>query len=849
MSNHLAHQKSPSYLERLDVYFAQRESLALGVPQSSQHLGRISNLLISKETGIPRRALEATHVHKHVMRWVSKIGLSEPVAIDLPTFESAMERGRLYEHKIDVYIDSLRREAKSIPESTEYKGRPYFERISTDSGVPLSALKRPGPARQRLLAGIAELGLKVYLDSGIWWTISYKELLNAGHEWRDEELRGRRSANQQLYNTETALRCLMKHISRTFDDQVGPELHDDFDRVVLEINETITKLNTRRKFSTEIRRWQEYYQRQIKVKDLPSDFRSALEVAIERIGLTTFRVAALAGGHNSVIANWISGLTYPARRSYSFIQRIEKSLGLPPKALISRIAHHWSKRFRSADYPEFITINGSRVPLRSDKHLLTQLRPLLPNDYDQRAIDEREEIASWLITNLIRYQSEYGRSHRLLIKAPYRIKEFPSLLKTEWEELVKFKCDKIPPPGMKRHHTWSSAATTLFKNEIGGILGVLTLPKTSKNPLLCGLGLDPNDLTLAMLICPKLLHSWVQWRGKRRQYIGGTHERYTKYESRIIFAVGSLLNQEVGWIRQRRDLADHLKTIPGFIDNAFIKRARNDWDAVCGEALSYYNNLATNIEDIAEQIRDPFEPILPILESDNPIAALKLLADNVINDMPDQSTAPLQAARSMRNYLIVRILSATALRSRNMRELTYLDDNSGELRYEGDKWVIEISNTRFKNKNSSFFGPKRKKANYRKILPDIDLLYSRIEEYVKVHRPLLLGKEKSDILLVANEKRPMITATKFHETYRTLTMRYLAHNPYLQSGITGIKPHGPHTVRDIIATHVIKVTGSYELAAYAIGDSLRTVQEHYVRFMPKDKVHLVDGVINSSWTS
>ena len=56
-----------------------------------------------------------------------------------------------------------------------------------------------------------------------------------------------------------------------------------------------------------------------------------------------------------------------------------------------------------------------------------------------------------------------------------------------------------------------------------------------------------------------------------------------------------------------------------------------------------------------------------------------------------------------------------------------------------------------------------------------------------------------------------------------------------RGAIAGLLPHGPHNVRDVLATHILKKTGSYEQASYAIQDSPETVAEHYGRFLPSDK--------------
>lgn len=857
-SHYLAHKRNSSYISELDSFFDQREAKGLGVPQSSVRLGCVSTTYISGETGIPVRVLDSGRMRSCILRWVERIGLGEPVSLGPPPVESSTQRGQIYVHKMDQYIDGLRREGKRVPENPAHKGKPHLNRISSESGVPLSNIRHASPARRLLLDAIAELGVQLYLDNAAWNLITYEQLSVVGTEWRKEELKGKANAGQQLSNTRSALHQFMDHpqVRRTPDDPVGPELLEDFDQTVRKVAATIVNKHTRRKFSVEIARWQHYYHKEVKSQGLPPDFRTALELSISRAGLTVARLATLAEGSQGAVMPWLRGLRYPSRSSFPLIERIEKVLDLPPKTLISRVARRGSKRFNSVDYPEFVMLDGEPVPLRENHNLLPRLRPLLPDDFNQRPMKDREEMCQWLITNLVGPTSKWGFLNRALASVPYSMNSFPPVVEREWAELASFKGDMLAPPGMKRNDTWSPYSVAAYRKDFGRIFGALALAKDAKDSRLRGLGLEPDAFTLSMFACPKILHWWIRWKGTRRREVHmheknlseeDARERYTQYEAILIFMVGGLFQKDVGWLRQRPDLISHLKPIPGFIDSHFIERAKNDWDAVCDEAFSYYKNLGEGIEQICEQIRDPFEPILPILESDSPIAALRLFAQNILDDAPDPAIAPYRAAVMMRNYLIVRILGATALRSKNIRELTYRDDNSGQLRREGEEWVIEIPFTAFKNRRSSFFGSRKKRENYRKVLADKDGLYERIKEYIKIHRFLLLGGVRSDIFLVSNSNRPLFTTTKFHRNYRVLTMRYLAHNPYLQRGIPGVKPHGPHAVRDIIATHVIKETGSYELAAYAICDSVITVRVHYARFRPQEKCHLVDKIINAAW--
>ena len=88
----------------------------------------------------------------------------------------------------------------------------------------------------------------------------------------------------------------------------------------------------------------------------------------------------------------------------------------------------------------------------------------------------------------------------------------------------------------------------------------------------------------------------------------------------------------------------------------------------------------------------------------------------------------------------------------------------------------------------------------------------------------------------------------FYEAWRLITQRYGIYNPYTGRGaIEGLLPHGPHNVRDVLATHILKQTGSFEQASYAIQDTPDIVAKHYGRFLPQDKAALAAQVLNRVW--
>ncbi|WP_291535947.1 hypothetical protein [Brevundimonas sp.] len=193
-------------------------------------------------------------------------------------------------------------------------------------------------------------------------------------------------------------------------------------------------------------------------------------------------------------------------------------------------------------------------------------------------------------------------------------------------------------------------------------------------------------------------------------------------------------------------------------------------------------------------------------------------------------------------------MSATVsgLRQKNLRQLLVCSRQSvplpegalerrrqGQLRWsERDEgWEVFIPCAAFKNAGSAYFS----KRPFRLLLPDLKGLYEAIEAYLAKHRRILLAASPDPgTFFVKTVKMSSRSAaysqTTFYEAWRLVIQRYGIFNPYTGRGAIGLLPHGPHSVRDVLATHVLKVTGSYEQASYAIQDTPKTVAEHYGRF-------------------
>lgn len=288
------------------------------------------------------------------------------------------------------------------------------------------------------------------------------------------------------------------------------------------------------------------------------------------------------------------------------------------------------------------------------------------------------------------------------------------------------------------------------------------------------------------------------------------------------------------------------------------------WHGACDAFHRHAANRSKEVQRVMRVHRDPFEPIMVILEADSPLAEYRKITDEILKRMPDQDRYPRPAAEAVRSFLMLRLGLHLGLRQKNLRQLRLCprghfptserrleDMKCGELRWSDHEhgWEVLIPSVAFKNSGSSFFGQKP----FRLILPDLLDLYKYLEAYIDRHRGMLLGSAQDPgTFFVKTVKTTSYDAaydsTKFYEAWRTIIQRYGIYNSYTGRGaIKGLLPHGPHNLRDILATHILKQTGSYEQASYAIQDTPDVVQQHYGRFLPQDKAALAAKILNQVW--
>ncbi|WEK04590.1 MAG: hypothetical protein P0Y65_20840 [Candidatus Devosia phytovorans] len=609
------------------------------------------------------------------------------------------------------------------------------------------------------------------------------------------------------------------------------------------------------------------------------DFGTALVMHMRRHGDSVRHLyLALASRGEAqdqrTLMKWCTGQLLPRTvRSLVVLNNIERRYRLPMGYFRAKLPHQ-ARAIRG------VTFSG--LPAAERRRMAWHL----PEDFPTRPKAEQEEIIEWVRTVVISGSTDYRRFQAAAMKQRYAVRftafqgstrrpalpqvedevsdldlelqsavtDAPVALDVEMNDLLRFKTATLTAFGFQRNGVWNDETASQKVEHLGLMFGALASDPRST---VKGAGVPPDSLCFAMLIFPAVWDWYLQWRERRRGF-------YTKWEVDMLSVVLSMARAETGWIRQNPSLADRLRTIPGMISQAEIDRVRKDWDGSCDAFYKHARHRIREIQRVARIHRDPFEPILPVLEADSPVGEYRKITEEIVRLIPDEARYPRAAAEAVRSFLLIRLGMHTGLRQRNLRELLvcprgrmptserHLEDKKrGELRWSDRDggWEVLIPSVAFKNSTSSFFGSKP----FRLVLPDLAGLYDAIDAYIDRHRARLIADAKDPgTFFVKSVKRTSADAAynqnTFYEAWRLTIQRYGIYNPYTGRGaIEGLLPHGPHNVRDVLATHILKQTGSYEQASYAIQDTPAMVQQHYGRFLPQDKAAIAAKILNRVW--
>lgn len=222
----------------------------------------------------------------------------------------------------------------------------------------------------------------------------------------------------------------------------------------------------------------------------------------------------------------------------------------------------------------------------------------------------------------------------------------PPRLNDEMQRLVSFKTATLTEIGYQRNGVWGEETSSQKIEHLGLMFGALA---AAPKGVIAGFGVPLADLTFGLLVFPTVWDWYVQWRERRRGF-------YTRWEVDMPRLGVALTLADTGWIRQMPHLADRLRPIPNLVSEADIELAQSDWAAACDAMYAHGTARAKEVERVAQVHRDPFEPILPILEADSPVAEYRKITEEILRTLAPWSSQSVWRRLPARSLLCVRLI-------------------------------------------------------------------------------------------------------------------------------------------------------------------------------------------------
>jgi hypothetical protein len=837
-------------IDKLNTFLDELKSKGEKVPAQGL-AGEPHIKAISAASGVPYRFFSAHPITQRLAFACQEIGINS----DIEKGESARQRlESLFQRNcslINSYLKSLEAQGLKLPRHPKHCGELFWEQVGAESGVAFKSLvsKKHSQVesdkiclRDMVEEAASRIGMEVRIaplsTESLVTPLTYAFLLEQGTTERRQELAGKSGADQQLYNTRSALKRFCKMLEIDLTTLVGEEFVLTFIDNLQRLTGEIENSGTRKKFQSEIGWWQAFHQRLIDAQPLPRDFHCALAHLISNSGMPFSVVAKLSGVTAPSLIDWAAGTATPSALSFDAISRLESLFKLPHGALVNKLRRFGAgRRFRFSHFPSFI---------RDNPYLAQRISCHLPDNFCEQPAERQKEIVDWICINILKCNDDYTQRLSTLVNIPYRLKEWPARLNKEFEDFAAFKTSDRPPLGMQRNGQWRITTEEMVRGSLASLFGAINLLSSAEDVRARGLGVQTENLTLALIACPLVIDWYTRFHCETRNV-------YTNHMVVLLKSYKSMLRPLTGWIRQQPQLAFRLHPLYcdslELVSEKMVEQARSDWDSFCDSAIAHYNQLIKEITPLVQISRDSFHRIEGILDSDNPIEVFDILIKGMRGDMPNKNTQPDYYHTRIRNCAIVILIALTGYRRNTIRQLTYTGNHEGHLRWKNGKYVLMVPRKLFKVEDSPYFGRKHSQNDSYIELPDMFGLVEILSEYLNVSRPYLLSKyhpkyEESLLFVNSSGAESVGLSTKrISRIFYIETEKHLVANKYRGTGLACVRRYGPHGARHIRGTTVVKKTGNFQIAGDANQHSERTARKYYARYNTKDRNKRVNEVL------
>ncbi len=626
---------------------------------------------------------------------------------------------------------------------------------------------------------------------------------------------------------------------------------------------------------------------------LPDEFSACLRALVIKSDLSLDKVAKRSGTDVQRLRHLLRG-SQPRLDMGPFIHRLEDVLGVRPGTLWRLVKSPVLRTPTDAVYDDVkrLLFKAANVPA-----------DILGANWTDLSDAEKEDRVDWVTDNII-LGTPYRRLQRIDERRTFRHAKLKDFMLAEFIATSDFKTADEPEASFPREVTtpsrgrrtiehgghWRTHTSDLVEGYIQACLTALkTVCADRDNAWL-------KESGLGFLIFPQVQLAIAKQIARRRcqQLIAADAFRqydflplkggkvYTAGDVNRIELTAGLFSPLTGYLFHN---PPRFAPIPGVLTQSEIDAALADWPEFVKRSLTKIRETSNRIAKLACKVRDPWLPIKPLLERPDPLSPVYQGLDRMAADRPSFFGTPVACARHDQYHLVMSLLVHSCLRRANFGKLTWRPDNTGNLRWSAEgAWILQIPQRDMKNEGSGAL-PDNGNDLILELDPEDRDLYRAIDRWLGPvdrntgivdelgsSRRLIHGdkcSEDSGYALFPGEARdagadtlatagpgsgqvgstrhPTLVTGVTDQTIGTIVYKfstqYLVRCPWHDHGVAGVMPFGPHALRDLVATHVLKNTGSIEEAAAALFDTPETLLRHYARFTSLDKSRHTNATI------